>query len=56
MAEPLTLVKSRSCKLSPDTIKAIEKILTSGSNAKVSTGKGGVTVYEEKIKITYSQP
>lgn len=37
-------------KLKPDTIAVIEKIVQSGHNAKVTTGKDGITVYEEKVK------
>lgn len=37
-------------KLKPETIAVIEKIVQSGHNAKITTGKDGVTVYEEKVK------
>ena len=37
-------------KLRPETIAVIERIIQSGHNAKVTTGKDGVTVYEEKVK------
>lgn len=36
-------------KLCPEVIAAIEQIVRSGHNAKVTTGKDGVTVYEEKV-------
>ena len=37
-------------KLLPETIAVIERIVQSGHNARVTTGKDGVTVYEEKVK------
>lgn len=54
MVESVSMQKDRYT-LSPDTIKAIEKILSLGGNAKVSTGKSGVTVYDERVKKAYTQ-
>lgn len=41
--------------LSPEAKKAIENIISRGNNAKVTTGKNGLTVYEEKVNKVYTQ-
>lgn len=42
-------------EISLEAINEIKRILKSGSNVKISTGKRGVTVYEERVTIAYPQ-
>ena len=41
--------------ITPDTVKKIEEVLEAGKNAKVTTGKNGITVYAEGVRKVHEQ-
>lgn len=45
----------KDCTITPETAQRIKEVLESGRNAKVTTGKNGVTVYAEAVKKVHEQ-